>query len=1014
MASKRVMYRRGCLAWACVAAGSLGPVWGQELLRESGDFRDEIDRQKGIINTYFSANTYNFVVPTSSDLTYFRTMCETLRSGNLVKTASLANAVNYDLVQYKDTAVNRTYYMLRERNNSSRKGWGSFVYNFSYTTDIAVEVPHVLYDQNTEDVGARTLQATNARCFTIAGAHRACCGTIDDRVGGVSDPTWESATVFQSAHKAFNGPAGKTVGWQIHGFGSSTDEPAGAGALLADGSGRVGMQHRFLDNALEQRGIASYVYNDYSASGAINREVNATVTASGTVTYVNGWDLPLNAKQNVQANFSSSSHSGATFVHIELSAKWRAYPSSTYSTANRSAVANAIADAATRVSLTSNYWTGGAGTGTFGNDTNWDGGTPGSSEDGLFGATVNGTYYTPPANVLFYNQTQTSRTITWNAPTATTFAAANSSTAPTRVWTLRGDGVNNIQPLFWTTTNFASGTIIFSDANYNTAGGPPLVVRLGGPGAFRIDSPNAVVRMDSQITEDIEQGPQTLEKTGAGTLILNNISNAFTGGVRLSGGTVQISDFRQTGQAPTELSASHLIFNGGTLSYTGASASPNSNYGIFLSHESSGALNIANSAATLTLTSPITGNGALIKTGPGTLLLASDPASFTYTGGLIIKEGTVSISNIKAIGQIPESAETQLTISGGTLQWTGSAATTAASNRRASWGAAGATIDVTQSDAELIIAGNISGSGRLTKQGPGTLTLTGSNSTTGGFRINGGNLAIGQTNDLGPTPSSLVSDYIHLAGGTFQWTGSTAAFNANRGVHIAGGGIHVLADTTLTLPTISGPGQLVKSGAGTLAFTGTVALGGLNITAGSVALTDATMPALKLGSLAIASNQTLDIMSRALVLTDSSQASTLRTLLLNGYDGGSWDGTGIVSTSVATSGYLRTIGYAANTFGYTNFFGVTVSPNDLLVAYTFFGDANLDGQVDDDDLSLISPTGTTWSEGDFNYDGVVNQSDLDLFTLGRVISSSFTPPVPEPVSLAWLPAFAFLLHRRRK
>ena len=65
----------------------------------------------------------------------------------------------------------------------------------------------------------------------------------------------------------------------------------------------------------------------------------------------------------------------------------------------------------------------------------------------------------------------------------------------------------------------------------------------------------------------------------------------------------------------------------------------------------------------------------------------------------------------------------------------------------------------------------------------------------------------------------------------------------------------------------------------------------------------------------------------------------------------------------------------------------TPAPSDILVKYTYFGDANLDGHVDGSDYTLIDngyntrTTGaplTGWFNGDFNYDGRVDGSDYTL------------------------------------
>jgi hypothetical protein len=54
----------------------------------------------------------------------------------------------------------------------------------------------------------------------------------------------------------------------------------------------------------------------------------------------------------------------------------------------------------------------------------------------------------------------------------------------------------------------------------------------------------------------------------------------------------------------------------------------------------------------------------------------------------------------------------------------------------------------------------------------------------------------------------------------------------------------------------------------------------------------------------------------------------------------------------------------------------------VLVKYTYYGDANLDGQVDGSDYTKIDNGFnnhlTGWINGDFNYDGAVDGSDYTL------------------------------------
>jgi hypothetical protein len=64
------------------------------------------------------------------------------------------------------------------------------------------------------------------------------------------------------------------------------------------------------------------------------------------------------------------------------------------------------------------------------------------------------------------------------------------------------------------------------------------------------------------------------------------------------------------------------------------------------------------------------------------------------------------------------------------------------------------------------------------------------------------------------------------------------------------------------------------------------------------------------------------------------------------------------------------------------FDGQSPAITDVLVKYTYYGDANLDGKIDASDYSRIDNGFlnhlTGWSNGDINYDGVINGSDYTL------------------------------------
>jgi hypothetical protein len=194
----------------------------------------------------------------------------------------------------------------------------------------------------------------------------------------------------------------------------------------------------------------------------------------------------------------------------------------------------------------------------------------------------------------------------------------------------------------------------------------------------------------------------------------------------------------------------------------------------------------------------------------------------------------------------------------------------------------------------------------------------------------------------------------------------------------------------------------------------------------------------------------LDLTNNDMDLPGGSLATTTDQIR-QGYNlagGGNWAGTGGITSSAAAgdSSHLTALGVIQNNQSgsplYTAanpFDTYTPGAGDILVKYTYFGDANLDGKVDGSDYSLIdagyASQGllTGWYNGDFNYDGVVDGSDYalidnafnnqtaNLSTAALVAESTAqvgaTPvAVPEPgsLSLAAVGCVGLLRRRRRK
>lgn len=122
-------------------------------------------------------------------------------------------------------------------------------------------------------------------------------------------------------------------------------------------------------------------------------------------------------------------------------------------------------------------------------------------------------------------------------------------------------------------------------------------------------------------------------------------------------------------------------------------------------------------------------------------------------------------------------------------------------------------------DDSAVMSGVLSGSGNLTKEGDGTLTLSGLNSYTGKTIITGGVLAVNADNGLGSYPATFVPDQLTLNGGMLQ-TSETFTLASNRGITLGanGGTFAPNSGTILTVGQITGSSSLTMVGAGTLAL----------------------------------------------------------------------------------------------------------------------------------------------------------------------------------------------------
>ncbi len=327
-------------------------------------------------------------------------------------------------------------------------------------------------------------------------------------------------------------------------------------------------------------------------------------------------------------------------------------------------------------------------------------------------------------------------------------------------------------------------------------------------------------------------------------------SNAYTSGhnTRITSATAAtataaINSLLVTSNAASAVSitnSSTLTVTSGAVLFTNNGATVTGTAGNILGFGGAQAQISTNSGVTATISAQISGSGGLNKSGAGTLILSG---ANSLSGGVSLAAGTLQLGGTGALNSTAgsENAVSFVANSPGTLALAGNSVTianlstnttTPGTNfvQNANGSAVGdATLTVGNSTnasgtyANTIRDGTGGGTLALTKAGAGTLTLTGTNTYTGGTRIDIGTLTLGHA-------TNTLAD--------------TGAVNVNGGALALGANSDTVGAVTLTSGSITGStGVLTGSSYGVQSGSISAKLGGLGIltksTGGIVTLTGA-------------------------------------------------------------------------------------------------------------------------------------------------------------------------------
>ena len=192
----------------------------------------------------------------------------------------------------------------------------------------------------------------------------------------------------------------------------------------------------------------------------------------------------------------------------------------------------------------------------------------------------------------------------------------------------------------------ASGMQFASDGYRLTGDTITLVADAGHPAPVEVrvgDGSSASAGWNANIANVIA-GTDGLAKTGAGTLVLSG-ANTYSGGTTVRAGTLQVAADNNLGVA-----SGGLALDGGTLRATSGFASSRA-----VSLGAGGGGFDVDLIQTLRLNGTVSGDGGLVKTGEGTLVLGS---ANSYGGGTAVNAGSLEAAVSDALGTGPVSVGT--------------------------------------------------------------------------------------------------------------------------------------------------------------------------------------------------------------------------------------------------------------------------------------------------------------------------------------------------------------------
>lgn len=261
----------------------------------------------------------NYKSPSNVELTSWENCITNILSGDITTARTHADAVNYEIVLYTDTAFSPTvnnYYVLKEKANASNY-WGTYVFLQSgASNEMVIQAPHSSFDFNTGKQAIYSFVRLQNFALFLNGTHRCnhqtastCSGTTSVCSGGASEAFKTSdlahtvTSAWQKATEVIYNTKSSSVFVQLHGFTKLGSDPY---VILSNGSDQVPSG---TDYAVQ---LKDALFNEDSSLTFKIAHVDAWTRLVG---FTNTQGRLINQSANI-CNSSATSATGR-FIHVE-------------------------------------------------------------------------------------------------------------------------------------------------------------------------------------------------------------------------------------------------------------------------------------------------------------------------------------------------------------------------------------------------------------------------------------------------------------------------------------------------------------------------------------------------------------------------------------------------------------------------------------------------------------------------------------------------------------------------